>query len=143
MGSGKAHGKNLVFKLDTQAGVLTDITAWVQSVDGLPGERDEGDVTAGGASGYAYMLGLIKASISLKCVFDDSEGSAFDVVKDYFSDTDTRSFEFGPAGSTAGYAKISGECRIPKVNLPADVKNPNIFTINLTVDGVPTIGTWS
>lgn len=141
--SGKAHGKDLVFKLDTQGGSLKDISAYVQSVDGLPGEKELGDVTAGGASGYAHLPGLQKGTITLTCVFDDAADSAYDVVKDFLSDTDTRSFEYGPAGSTSGYAKISGECRISKVNLPAKVTDPNIFTVELPIDGTITVGTWT
>lgn len=141
--SGKAHGKNLVFKLDTQAGDLKDISAYVRSVDGLPGEVELGDVTAGSASGYSYLPGLQKATITLECVFDDSTDAAWDVVNDFMSDTDTRSFEYGPAGSTSGYAKVDGECRIQKVSLPAKVTEPNLFTIELLVDGAITVETWS
>jgi len=141
--SGKAHGKSLVFKLDTQAGASKDISAYVRSVDGLPGEKEMGDVTAGGATGYSQLPGLQKADISLECVFDDTSESAYDVVKDFLSDSDTRSFEYGPAGSTSGYAKVTGECRIKKVSLPAKVTDPLIFTIDLVVDGAITITTYS
>jgi len=141
--SGKAHGKDLFFQLDTQGGVLKDISSYVKSVDGLPGEVDLGDVTAAGASGYSYMPGLQKADFSLECVFDDTADSAYDVAKDFMSDSNTRSFEYGPAGSTSGYAKISGECRIKKVSLPAKVTDPLIFTIEASVDGAITIGTFA
>ena len=141
--SGKAHGKALVFKLDTQAGALKDISAHTRSVDGLPGEVEKGDVTCGGATGYSWLNGLQKASISLECVFNDAADSAYDVVKSFMSDTATRSFEYGPAGLTAGYAKVTGECTISKVNLPAKVADPLIFTVELMVDGAITVGVWT
>ena len=141
--SGKAHGKNLVFKLDTQGGAEKDISAYVRSVDGLPGEVELGDVTAGGASGYSYLPGLQKADFNLECVFDDTADAAYDVVNDFMSDTNTRTFSYGPAGSTSGYAKVSGECRIKKLSLPAKVVDPLLFTIELTVDGAITIDTWT
>jgi len=139
--SGKVYGKNLAFKLDTQGGVLKDISSYVKSVDGLPGEVDMGDVTTGGSTGYKYLPGLGKADFSLECVFDDAADSAYDVIKNFMSDTATRSFEFYPAGTTAGYVKINGECRIKKVSLPVKVTDPVIFTIEASVDGAITIGT--
>lgn len=141
--SGKAHGKDLVFWLDNQATVLKNISAFVKSVDGLPGEKDMGDITTGGSSGYKNFPGLQKADFSLECVFDDAADSAYAVVADFMSDTVTRSFEFGPAGSTSGYAKIYGECRIKKVSLPAKVTDPLIFTVDLVLDDALTIGTWT
>jgi len=140
--SGKAHGKALVFKLDNQAGTLTDISAYVKSVDGLPGEVEMGDVTVGGSAGYKYYPGLQKADFSIECVFDDTANSAYDLVKNFMSDTNTRSFEFGPAGNTSGFAKILGECRIKKVSLPAKVTDILTFTVDMSLDNDLTIGTW-
>jgi len=140
--SGKAHGRLLNFQLDTQGGSIKDISAYVQDVTGLPGDRDAGDITAAGAAGYSHLMGLYKASIKLTCVFDDTTDSAYDVVKSYLTDTATRSFIYGPAGSTSGYAKISGECRISKVDIPAKVKDPVIFTVELISDGAITVVTF-
>ena len=141
--SGKTHGKNLVFKLDNQAGVLKDVTSYVRSVDGLPPELEQGDVTGGGATGYSYTPGLQKGDVKIEFVFDDTADSIWDIIKDYLSDTDTRSFEFGPAGSTSGYVKISGELRIKKVGAPAKNTDPLIWTMEAVLDGACTIGTWS
>lgn len=141
--SGKAHGKALVFKLDNQAGALKAISAYVRSVDGLPGEVELGDVTAGGATGYVWLRGLQKADFSLECVFDDTADSAYSIMQNFMSDIVTRSFEYGPAGSTSGYAKVLGECVIKKISLPAKVTDPLIFTADLSVDGAISITTWA
>lgn len=142
--SGKKFGNALVFKLDLQGGAsLTDISAYVKSVDGLPGELDLGDVTVGGSTGYKWLRGLGKADISLECVFDDTASSAYDVAKNFMSDTTTRSFEYGPAGSTAGYAKVNGECVIKNIKLPAKATDPLLFTVSAVVDGAITIGVWT
>ena len=139
--SGKAHGKALSFTLDTQAGSVKDISAYVRSVDGLPPEVELGDVTGGGASGYSYKPGLMKADIKLECDFDDTTDAAWDVVKSYLSDTATRSFVYCPAGTTSGYVKISGELRIKKVSLPAKIADALIFTVEAVSDGTIAIGT--
>ncbi len=141
--SGKKYGKDLVFKLDTQAGVLKDISAYVQSVNGLPGENDMGDVTGGGSTGYRWLRGLPKAEFNIVCVFDDAVDSAYDVVKNFMSDTTTRSFEYGPAGSTAGYVKIYGECQIPKIDFDVKTIEPLMIAIYFKLDGADTIGVWT
>lgn len=142
--SGKAHGKNLYFNIDLQGGgTPTDISAYVKSVDGLPGEIELGDVTAGGSTGYKYFPGLQKATITLECIFDDAASSAWTILKNFMSDTTTRSFIYGPAGSTSGYAKVSGECRIQKVGLPAKVTDVLIFTVEMLVDDAITVDTFT
>ena len=141
--SGKSHGKNLVFQLDTQSGTLKDISGWVESVDGLPPEVEMDQYACGGASGYSGIPGLQKGDIKIECIFDDTTNSAWDIVKDYLSDSDTRSFELGPAGSTSGYAKISGELRIKKVGLPVKSTAGLRFTIDAMLDGACTIGVYS
>ena len=142
MGSGKSYGNALVFKLDIHGGALTDISAYVKSVDGLPGEKDMGDVTTGGSTGYKWLPGLPKADFSIEAVFDDTATSAYDLVKTFSADTATRTFEFGPAGSAAGYVKITGECRIKKVSLPAKATDPLIFTTDFVLDGAISVTIW-
>jgi len=141
--SGKKYGNDLVFKLDNQAGSLKDISAFVKSVDGLPAEHDMGDVTTGGSAGYKWLRGLPKATITLECVFDDAADSAWDIVKDFKTDTATRSFEFGPAGLTAGFIKVTGELDIVDVKLPVKATDPLTFTIKANLSGADTIGVWT
>lgn len=138
-----SHGKDLVFQLDTQAGSLKNLSACVKSVSGLPGSVELGDVTTGGSAGKKSYPGLMGASFSAVMVFDDDTDKSFDVVKDFQTDTDTRSFEFGPKGSTATYPKISGECRIKNIDFNCNVNNPNEITVNFESDGTITIGTYS
>jgi hypothetical protein len=142
--SGKTIGKSLQFTLDLTGGATpTDISSYVRSVTGLPGEKDLADVTAGGATGYSYIPGLQKCDFSIEFVFDDTSAtSAYNIVKNFMADTTTRSFVFGPAGSTTGYAKISGECWLKKLSLPAKVTDALICTLDCTVDGAITIGVY-
>jgi hypothetical protein len=141
--SGKTTGKSLQFTLDNQGGAgAVDISSYVKGVSGLPGEIELADVTTGGATGYKYYPALQKGDFSLECVFDDAASSAWTITKDFMSDTVSRSFVFGPAGSTSGYAKISGECWIKKVSLPVKTTELVTFTIDCVLDGALTIGTY-
>jgi len=141
--SGKKYGNALVVKLDTQAGVLKDISAFVKSVDGLPAEHDMGDVTTGGSLGYKWLRGLPKATVTLECVLDDAADSAYDVVKSFKTDTATRSIEYGPTGSTAGYMKITCELDIVDVKINAKTTDPLMFTIKANLSGADTVGVWT
>ncbi len=142
--SGKKYGNTLVFKLDVQGGAtLKDISAAIKSVDGLPAEHDMGDVTTGGSLGPKWLRGLPKATITLECVYDDATDSAWDVVKNFKTDTTTRSFEYGPAGSTGGYVKVLGELDIVDVKLNAKVSDQLMFTIKANLSGADTIGVWT
>ncbi len=142
--SGKKFGNALQFTLDNQGGAgAVDISAYVKSVKGLPGEIDQADVTCGTATGYQWLNGLPKAEISLECVFDDAASSAWTITKDFMSDTTTRSFVYGPAGSTSGYAKMSGELRIKKIEVGAVTTEALLFTISTVLDGALTVGTYA
>ena len=142
---GKAFGKNLSFTLDsTCGGTPVDISTWVMSVDGLPGEREMADVTCGGgAVAHAYLMGLQNADISLVCLMDQTTDSAYDTVCGYMDDTGARSFVFCPAGTSAGYPWIGGECRIKSVILPAKPLEALTFTVNLVLDSTLSIAVSS
>ena len=142
--SGKKYGNALVFTLDLQGGgTPTDISAWVKSVDGLPAEHDMGDVTTGGSLGYKWLRGLPKATITLECVFDDAANSAWSIVSNFKTDTTTRSFVYGPAGSTSGYVKVTGELDIVDVKLNAKTTDPLMFTIKANLSGADTVGVYT
>jgi hypothetical protein len=137
------HGKNLAFWLDTQAGVLKDLSAYTMEVTGLVGEIELGDVTTAGSVGHKFMGGLQKASFSAKMLMNDATDASWDVCKSFQSDTATRSFEYYPRGKTSTYPKITGECWIKSVDMPAKVTDPLVMTINFEADGAVTIGTAS
>lgn len=140
--SGKTTGKSLIFTLDTQgASDNVDISAYIKSVSGLPGEIELADVTTGGATGYKYYPALQKVDFSLECVFDDAASSAWTIMKNFMSDTATRSFVFEPAGSGSGYVKITGECWIKKLSMPVKTTELMTFTADLVLDGALTVTT--
>jgi hypothetical protein len=141
--SGKSHGRKLSFSFAGH-----DISAWVEEVGGLPGEVELGDITTAGSVGHVSWPGLEKASITLKCLFDDAATSAFSYIAAILNGYATASppavsaFIYGPAGTTAGFAKISGNCWVNKIDFPAKVTDPLKFTVTMTVDNGFTIGTF-
>jgi hypothetical protein len=148
----KKFGADLVFTIDSAgsatASTEVDISAWVMSVDGLPGDREMADVTCGGgAKAHQWLVGMKAADISLECLFDQTDGSAYDVFCStdygYHLDTASRTFSYGPAGNTAGYPKFTGECKVKSVTVPAKPLEPITFSVSLVLDSTLSVGVWT
>ncbi len=143
--AGKTSGKALSFTIDDAGGgSVQDISADVLEVSGLPGEVEQGDVTGGGSTGHKTIGGLQKCDFSIKCAFNDAATTgAWTVLKGFQADgSATRSFTFGPAGTTSGYPKMSGECKIKNIVFPAKPTESLTFTVNLSADNGVTIGNY-
>jgi len=135
------HGKAAVFKLDNSGGTLTDLSSYLMEIS-FPESIDTADVTAfspaGGAK--AYIVGLKDAKISLTGKWD----SAFDaLIAAVLGQTASLSFEYGPAGSTAGLVKYSGESFVTAYNIGSPVGDVVSASVELQVTGAVTRGTWA
>lgn len=135
------HGKDSAFKLDNTSASLTDISQYVDSVDGLPGEVELADVTAFGDEGHKNIPGLENASVSVSGNWDAALDAIFGTTVQWKAAT--RSFEFGPAGSTTGLVKYSAECWITNFTVSAGVADKVTWSATLQVDGVVTRGTFA
>ena len=141
--SGKSHGRKLSFSFAGH-----DISAWIEEVNGLPGEVDLGDITTAGAVGHVSWPGLQKGTVTLKCLFDDAATSAYSYIAAVLNGYATAAppavsaFIYGPAGSTSGFAKIYGNAWVNKISFPAKVTDPLKFDVTLTLDNGFTIGAF-
>ncbi len=136
------HGRLLGFRLDSSgSGTIASTGAYVMEVNGIPGELELGDVTVGGATGHKFFPGLQKASFSVKMVGDmSSTAGGYFTVKGFQQDITTRSFEFAPAGTTAGYPLYTGECWIKSIDFPVKATDVLTFTVNCELDDALTLG---
>jgi len=135
----RLHGRNLAFWLDiTAGGALTDYSADTMEVTGLPGEVEFGDVTTGGAQGHKHFPGLQKQEFSAKMVCNPIAATgAYEAVRTYQTDTQTRSFEFYPAGKgapTTGLPKYTGECWIKSIDMPVKTTDVVIMTVHFVAE---------
>ena len=135
------HGKDLVFKCDNAAAALQQITG-VSDVQGLPGSYATDDVTAAGDDGTKTVVGLPDNTFTVTGPFDDTATTGSNTV---FSGLPglaaTQSFEYYPAGSTAGYPKYSGEARCTEYTVDASVKSAIRYKATFHVEGKVTTGT--
>lgn len=134
------HGKTAVFKIDDSGGTLRDISAYLNDV-GFPRNIDTAETTTFGVSGSSktYIVGLNDATISISGLFD---ATADGYLAGVLGQSATLSFEYGPAGSTGGNVKYSGECIMTSYEVSAAVGDAVQATAQFQVTGSITRGTW-
>ena len=133
------HGKSAAFKLDNAAGSLVDYSAYLEEVS-MPRSIETAETTTFGSSAKSYITGLSDETISISGKFDSAADATLAAV---LGQAATLSFEYGPAGSTAGLIKYSGECIMTSYEIGASVGDAVTASVELQVTGVITRGTWS
>ncbi len=132
------HGKSAVFKLDDSGGTLRDLSAFLDEVS-FPRSIETAEVTTFGNSAKAYITGLTDATISLSGKFDST---ADGYIAGVLGQSATLSWEYGPAGSTGGLIKYSGEAIVTSYEVGASVGDAVTGSVELQVTGTITRGTW-
>lgn len=139
------HGKSTDFRLDNGAGTLTDISAYVDSVDfALPIDMHE--TTTFGDSAKEYLPGLKDSTISIGGKWDSTLDTQLGVIYANGGGLTTTnlsiSFQFGPAGSTSGNVKYTGECFLTNYQVSDPVGDLVTWSAELQVSGAITRGTY-
>ena len=134
------HGKSAVFKLDDSGGTLRDLSAYLDDL-GFPRDIETAETTTFGVAGSAktYIVGLSDATISISGKFD---ATADGYLAGVLGQSATLSFEYGPAGSTGGLVKYSGECIMTSYEVSASVGDVVTASADFQVTGQITRGTW-
>lgn len=135
-----AHGKDAVFSLDDSGGTLRAVKVYLNSVSGLPGARALSEVTAFGDQGTKSLPSLANVQFSIGGHYDATAlvGIAT-VLNGLRTATATASFEYGPAGSTTGSLKVTGECWMTECAYDATVSDRVPIAASFQVDGVPAL----
>ena len=130
------HGKSTDFELDDTGGTSRSLSNVLTSVD-FPETIETAETTAFGATSKSYIVGLRDASISVSGLWDAT-------VDGYIIGTEpaTRSFIFGPAGTTSSNVKYTGECILTNYSVSAPVGDVVTFSLDLQVTGNVTRGTY-
>ncbi len=124
-----AHGKSTNFSLDDTGGTSRDLSNVLVSVD-FPEIIETAETTAFGATSKSYIVGLRDATISVSGLWDAT-------VDGYIIGTEpaTRTFIFGPAGSTSGYVKYTGEAILTNYSVSSPVGDVVTFSLDLQCTG--------
>jgi predicted secreted protein len=131
------HGKSTDFSLDDTAGTPRNLSDTITSVD-FPETLDTAETTAFGSSAKSYIPGLTDATISISGIWDAT-------VDGYIAggaEPASRSFVFGPAGSTGGNVKYTGEAIVTSFSISNPVGDVVTYSLDLQVTGAITRGTY-
>jgi len=131
------HGKSTDFALDDTGGTSRNLSNVLTSVD-FPESIDTAETTAFGSSAKSYIVGLSDATISISGIWDST-------VDGYIAggaEPASRSFVYGPAGSTAGNVKYTGEAIVTGYSISNPVGDVVTFTVDLQVTGSITRTTY-
>ena len=131
------HGKDSVFKIDNSGGSLTDISAYVNSVD-MPQTVDVAETTVLGKDNKTYIVGLKDATISLAGLWDSTIDGIFGAV---LGQSATLSFEYSPEGTTSGNVKYTGEAILTSYSKNSPVGDVVSYSADLQVSDAVTRGT--
>ena len=131
-----AHGKSTDFALDDTGGSSRNLSNTLTDVS-FPQTIDTAETTAFGSSNKSYIVGLKDTTISLSGIWDAT-------VDGYISGTEpaSRSFIYGPAGSTGGNVKYTGEAIMTNYAVNNPVGDVVTFSMDLQVTGSVTRGTY-
>lgn len=131
-----AHGKSTDFAIDDTGGSSRNISDTLTDVS-FPQTIDTAETTAFGSSNKSYIVGLKDTTISVSGIWDAT-------VDGYISGTEpaSRSFIYGPAGSTSGNVKYTGEAIMTNYAVSNPVGDVVTFSMDLQVTGAVTRTTY-
>jgi len=131
------HGKSVNFSLDDTAGTSRDISDVLNSVD-FPEITETADTTAFGSSSRSFIVGLESATISLSGLWD----ATVDGYLKGGTEPASRTFIYGPAGSTSGNVKYTGEAILTNYSQSSPVGDVVTFSVDLQCTGTITRTTY-
>jgi hypothetical protein len=131
------HGKSVDFALDDTGGTSRNISDTLNSVD-FPEVTETADTTAFGSSSRSFIVGLESATMSISGLWD----STVDGYMKGGTEPASRSFIYGPAGSTGGNVKYTGEAIMTNYSISSPVGDVVTYSADLQVTGAVTRGTY-
>ena len=132
-----AHGKSADFAIDDTGGTSRNISDTLNSIS-FPESTETAETTAFGKSSKTFIVGLESATISVSGLWDAT-------VESYFkggAEPATRSFIYGPAGSTSGFVKYTGECILTSYVANDSVSDVTTYSADFQVTDTVTRGTY-
>lgn len=138
------HGVAADFQIADSGAVNRNISAYLDKVDGLPGAGLVNETTTFGVTGQAktYIRGLNDAPFTLSGFWDQTATTGPDVVLSGLRTATTASaYAWSPLGTTAGYAKYTGNAFVTDYKVSSPVNNVVSFTATLQTTGPVTRGT--
>lgn len=132
--------RNFYFELDNSGGTLVDLSSYLNQVD-VNDDVGMEDTTTFGASVTAKSntITLTEGGFTINAPYHATLDAQLVSLKGLAA---TSSFVIGPKGSTAGYPKTSGECRMKSYKRSGQVDGVLKCVAEFVYDGTITEGTF-
>ena len=131
--------KSSVFKLDNSGGSLTDLSAYIDSVGGIANTTDMLDTTTLGATSKSFIGGLRNGdTLTISGKWDSVLNTHMTGI---LGSATSSTFEYSPAGTTAGLPKVSAECFVASYEVSSSVADLVTWSASLQITGNVTHGT--
>lgn len=138
-------GKHSVFKLDNAAGALQTLTTYITNID-FSESLEELKTTTMGSVNHSYLIGFGDCEIELEGIWDPTLDGIMAGLSSGFravpATVTSATFEYGPAGSTAGQVKVTGEAVLTEYTRPSEAEGLTTWSATLHVSGNITVTTW-
>lgn len=130
-----APGRSSVFKLDSSAGTLTDLTAYVTDVS-VPSDRDMIETTTMGSGGArTFVPGLSGATLTISGKWDAALEAHIAGIANL---TASQTFEYLPEGVGSGKRRTTAECFLISYEPPSNVEGVVEFSATFQITGTLT-----
>lgn len=133
-----SHGRNTIFKIESAANSLTDISNTLKEVN-FPREVDTPETTAFGSTTRSYVVGFINATFSVSGMYDPTVDALLNGILGFAA---SRDFEYGPIGSTTGNPRYTGDCYLTNYTDTGSVTDMVGMSADFQVTGAVTRGTY-
>lgn len=115
------------------ASTSQDISAYVKSVEGLPGPRNLNDVTTFGSVGHRWSPGLQDNTVTIELVYsEDATTGSNTVFSPIRTATTSKAFIWYPSGSTG--AAFSGNLWVETYEITSRIGNAVMAKVTARVD---------
>lgn len=129
------HGKNAVLKVADTGATMRDVSSVINKAN-LKRSAETAETSALGSASKSYIAGLKDATISLDGMADATVSGYLDGILG-----STTTWEFYPAGTTAGNVKYTGSAILTSLETGAEIGGVVSLAGELQVTGDVTRGT--
>lgn len=137
------HSKNSKFFVTDSGAVERDLSAFIDSISGLPGTPGLSEVTAFGDQGVKNIPGIQNVSFTIKGHYDPTAATGpHACLNSLRSAAAVSTFKYGPSGNTATFVRMTGSCWLNSYEVESSVGDKVSFSAEFQVDGVVTVDTF-
>jgi len=141
--------RDQIFTIVDSNGTSTrDLSKFLTGIDGLPGTKELIDTSKIGDSGRTFTRSLWNGTATLEYLYDAATTSGINIILDNLIDMSSSTpFAYGPTGSSSGASpvnrRISGNIWVRSNVITGRVASAISGRVDMQVEGVVTLGTWT